>query len=587
MRLSRLGVLSGLLSLSWAGTTVQKPGLVVPPVYAARLNDTKALFVESYEAYRKYAWGHDDLAPLSKGFVDSRNGWGSSVVDAMSTMVSNNYACSEDGFKPSCEGHHGIERTSSLTPMRLLFDASPHELQEYIEEAVNYTSTIDFTQSRIPGAVSVFETTIRYLGGLLSSYELSGKKYQVLVDKAREVADKMAFAWVGDSVIPFGFVDFDSNTPLYFTSNIAEAGTLSLEWYLLSKYTKNTTYADLSVAPVIHIANLPSPLPGLAAQGINPVTGEFIGGYVTWGAASDSYFEYLVKYARLTNTDNSIFIDTWKACLTGENRSLAKCCVRPPLTLRSGLCSKNRRLETLRISLITTTARFGLSARMSPGHVYAVAEMELNVLESLGLFPCRELAAGFHYTGGRLLNNQTIVDIALELNEGCWNSYASTATGIGPEAFAFISTDSNATDGSVSEDQLKFYSEHGFYITNSKYVMRPEVLESNFHAWRVTGDTKYLDRAGDAIDSFFRYLPAPVAYAPLVDVNNATGGLIDDMESFWFAEVLKYLYLTFDDPDNISLDKYVFNTECQPFEAPPALKSYDTPGRLTFVAQQS
>lgn len=36
---------------------------------------------------RKYAWGHDDLTPLSKSFLDSRNGWGASIVDAMTTLV--------------------------------------------------------------------------------------------------------------------------------------------------------------------------------------------------------------------------------------------------------------------------------------------------------------------------------------------------------------------------------------------------------------------------------------------------------------------------------------------------------------------
>ena len=46
---------------------------------------------------------------------------------------------------------------------------------------------------------SVFETTIRYIGGFLSAYELSGEKFPILVEKAKEVADKMAFAWVGVS----------------------------------------------------------------------------------------------------------------------------------------------------------------------------------------------------------------------------------------------------------------------------------------------------------------------------------------------------------------------------------------------------
>lgn len=47
---------------------------------------------------------------------------------------------------------------------------------------------------------SVFETTIRYLGGFLSAYDLSGQKFPILLEKAKEVADKLAFAWVGVSV---------------------------------------------------------------------------------------------------------------------------------------------------------------------------------------------------------------------------------------------------------------------------------------------------------------------------------------------------------------------------------------------------
>ena len=44
---------------------------------------------------------------------------------------------------------------------------------------------------------SVFETTIRYLGSLLSAYELSCNKFPALLQKAEQVAAKMAFAWVG------------------------------------------------------------------------------------------------------------------------------------------------------------------------------------------------------------------------------------------------------------------------------------------------------------------------------------------------------------------------------------------------------
>ncbi|KAJ6541128.1 glycoside hydrolase family 47 protein [Mycena sp. CBHHK59/15] len=483
MHLPCLVVLLGLSASSFAGVTVQKPGLVVPPAYASHRDDAEKLFVTSYNAYREFAFGHDDLSPVSKSFSDGRNGWGASIVDAMPTMF-----------------------VMGLT--------------DFFNEAVNFSSNIDFSKSQTSDTVSLFETTIRYVGGLLSAYELSGEAYPVLVTKAKEVADKMAFAWVG--------------------SNIAEAGTLSLEWFTLSKYTNNATYANLTAKSVKRIASLPAPLPGLAAQGIDPSSGQFVGGYVTWGGGSDSYFEYLLKYARLTNTDDTTFIDTWKTSTVGNHLYLAD--------------FDDQRLIRHVGSQLASWYR-----------------------TTLPLLECSS-----HYlSGGKLLQNQTIIDIALELNEGCWNTYASTVTGIGPEAFAYISSDGNFTGGGgISSSQLAFYQKNGFYITASDYIQRPEVLESNFHAWRVTGDTKYLDRAASAIASFNRFLPATVAFAGLNDVNSRNGGLIDDMESFWFAEVLKYLYLTFDDPEHISLDDYVFNTECQPFKAPPALSSYAGSGKL-------
>lgn len=115
-------------------------------------------------------------------------------------------------------------------------------------------------------------------------------------------------------------------------------------------------------------------------------------------------------------------------------------------------------------------------------------------------------------------------------------------TGIGPEAFAFSSKDGFFTGGTApTPDQLAFNAEHGFYITNPSYILRPEVLESNFYAWRVTGHTKYLDRAANAIKRFNQYLSANGAFAGLIDVNSINSSKVDNMESFWFAEVLKYL----------------------------------------------
>jgi mannosyl-oligosaccharide alpha-1,2-mannosidase len=127
------------------------------------------------------------------------------------------------------------------------------------------------------------------------------------------------------------------------------------------------------------------------------------------------------------------------------------------------------------------------------------------------------------------------------LHGGAYDS-PPTSTGIGPEVFAFTSSDGLYTGGSApTADQLTFNSLHGFYITASDYILRPEVLESNFYAWRVTGNPKYLDRAVSAVKSFNQYLSVNGAFAGLDDVNSKTSTRINTMESFWFGEVLKYL----------------------------------------------
>ncbi|SJK98514.1 related to Mannosyl-oligosaccharide alpha-1,2-mannosidase precursor [Armillaria ostoyae] len=490
-----------LLCTATIAGPVQKAGLSLPKDASIHRDAVKEIFQESYAAYKKFAFGHDDLSPVSESFSDGRNGWGASIVDAMSTM-------------------------------KIM------GLNDLFSEAVNFSHNIDFSRSQTSDTVSVFESTIRYVGGLLSAYELGGKKDAVLVAKAKQLADKLSVGWLlQNQTIPFGEIDFSDDSPVISTSNIAEAGTLTLEWETLTKYTGNKTYTQLTEGAVRQIANLPAPLPGLAAQGIDPTTGGFVGGYVTWGGGSDSYFEYLIKHARLSNTDDPLFVETWFTAVDSSIQHL------------------------LRTSTVGN-------------HVYLADFDDSRTIRHVGShLAC--FYGGNWLFGGKLLNNQTIVDIALQLVDACWNTYASTATGIGPETFAFISSDGNFTGGSsISADQLSFYQQHGFYITGSDYIQRPEVLESNFYAWRATGDTKYLDRAASAINSFNTFLPTTVAFAGINDVNNKNSSKIDDMESFWFAEVLKYLYLTFDDPDHISLDTYVFNTEAHPFEAPKAKDVY-------------
>ncbi|KAF5371789.1 hypothetical protein D9758_003529 [Tetrapyrgos nigripes] len=486
-----LGLASGVL-----GGNVQKSGLALPTDAQANREQVRNTFIRSYEAYKKHAFGHDEYTPLSQSFSDSRNGWGASIVDAMDTMAIMG-------------------------------------LDQYLEEAINFTSQIEFSKSKTSDSVSVFESTIRYIGGLLSTYELTDKRYPALVDKASQLGDKLSFAWVGNNDIPFGHIDFSSNTPQKENSNIAEAGTLTMEWWALSKYTGNQKYIQFAEKAARRVASNPAPLPGLPAQSINPNTGSPVGGYVSWGGGSDSYLEYLIKYPRLTNTDDQFWTNLWLAAVDSSINHL----------------------------LMTSTVG---------DHVY------LGDIDSQG----RRVHVGSHLAcfhggnwimGGKLLNNDTIVNHGLDLVEGCWNTYASTGTGIGPESFAWTSSDGGYTGGPTpTPSDQAFYQQNGFYITTSSYILRPEVMESNFYAWRATGNTKYLDRAAQVLDHFQEYLTANDAYSGLGNVqdNSIHTPRIDRMESFWFAETLKYLYLTFDDPEHISLDEYVFNTEAHPFKAP-------------------
>ncbi|THU83180.1 seven-hairpin glycosidase [Dendrothele bispora CBS 962.96] len=484
---------------------VQKPSLEIPPSALKHRDDVKNIFRESYNAYRKFAFGHDDLLPVSRRPLDDRNGWGASIVDGMATM-------------------------------KIM------GLDDFFNEAVDFVGKIDFSESQTSDTVSIFETTIRYLGGLLSAFELSGKQHNILVEKAKQLTDKMAFAWATkDQTIPWGFIDFTTNTPTIANTVIAEAGTLDLEWSRLSIYTGNDTYRRLAEGSVRTIAGLTDPLPGLAAQIIKPATNEFADNNITWGGGSDSYFEYLIKYARLTNTDDNLFADTWHTA-------------------------------------VDSSIKFLLRKSTVGNHLYlAETDNYGKIVHASSHLAC--FHGGNWILGGKLLNNKTIVNFGLELAEACWNTYASTETGIGPENFEFISDDSfQSSDTIPNRQQREFYEKHGFFITVASYILRPEVLESNFYAWRVTGDTKYLDRAASAIDSFKKFLQVDSGgFSGINDVDDANiqrGDRIDKTESFWYAEVLKYLYLTFDDPDHISLDKYVFNTEAQPFEAPPAKPVY-------------
>lgn len=143
--------------------------------------------------------------------------------------------------------------------------------------------------------------------------------------------------------MPYNEIDFTTHKAVPGVSNIAQVGTDTLEFYTLSKHTGNDNYRQLAEKGVRAVIDLADPLPYLPAQEIDPSTGEFADKYVvsyafaecrsmthsarqTWGGGSDSYFEYLIKYARLTNTDDTTFVTAWLGAVDSSIKNLLRVC---------------------------------------------------------------------------------------------------------------------------------------------------------------------------------------------------------------------------------------------------------------------
>ncbi|EJD45452.1 seven-hairpin glycosidase [Auricularia subglabra TFB-10046 SS5] len=467
---------------------IQLPGLTLPAGAAANKELVHQTFLKGYNAYRQFAFGQDDLTPKTPGATNPRNGWGATIFDAMPTL--------------------NIMGETTL-----------------YNEAVTFARQVDFSRSKTSDTVSFFETTIRYLGGMLSAYELTGRNDAALLAKAKQLGDKLSVGWAGRKV-PVQFINFNTSTPQNVggQNDLAAAASNILEFAKLAQYTGNQTYLQLADMTMRTIANNPNPVfPGLPPETVNG-DGTGSGSTVSWDGGYDSYLEYLLKYGRLTNFKDPLWTNTWVNAVQSSITNLLK----------------------------TTTAqnRTYLSSVTGGIHDYGMGDLAC-------------FAGGNWIMGGKLLNRDDIFQAGLRITDGCIATY-QTGSGLGPGGWQYAPTDAGA---SIPASQQAFYAQHGFYITDASYDVRPEVFESAFYAWRATGDTKYQDFAASGIRAINNFLNSTAGFAPLNDVTQTRWSLNNqgnDLESFFFAEVMKYLYLMFDDPAHISLDEWVFNTESHP-----------------------
>ena len=109
----------------------------------------------------------------------------------------------------------------------------------------------------------------------------------------------------------------------------------------------------------------------------------------------------------------------------------------------------------------------------------------------------------------------------------------------------------------------------------SPQLLNVETIESIFYAYRLTGNKTYQDWAWNAFQHITIATKAPFGFSSISNVMSQDGGNKTNIqESFFLAETLKYFYLIFDNPERISLDEWVFNTEAHPLKRGPKFTNY-------------
>merc|ERR1712107_128444 len=105
----------------------------------------------------------------------------------------------------------------------------------------------------------------------------------------------------------------------------------------------------------------------------------------------------------------------------------------------------------------------------------------------------------------------------------------------------------------------------GLKCVDCRSLLRPEIIESLFYMHRATGDDTYRRWGLEIFSAFKRYSHVKTGgYTAYGDVRLESNGQMDQVDSFWLAETLKYLWLLFGGWPDLDLGKWVFNTEAHP-----------------------
>nr|XP_016937145.1 mannosyl-oligosaccharide alpha-1,2-mannosidase IA isoform X2 [Drosophila suzukii]XP_016937147.1 mannosyl-oligosaccharide alpha-1,2-mannosidase IA isoform X2 [Drosophila suzukii] len=443
-------------------------------------NQVVKMMEHAWHNYKLYAWGKNELRPLSQrphsASIFGAYDLGATIVDGLDTL----YIMGLE--KEYREGRDWIERKFSL--------------------------------DNISAELSVFETNIRFVGGMLTLYAFTGDP--LYKEKAQHIADKLLPAFQTPTGIPYALVNTKTGGAKNYgwasggSSILSEFGTLHLEFAYLSDITGNPLYRERvqTIRQVLKEIEKPK---GLYPNFLNPKTGKWGQLHMSLGALGDSYYEYLLK--------------AW---------------------LQSGQTDEEAR-EMFDEAMLAILDKM---VRTSPGGLTYVSDLKFDRLEhKMDHLAC--FSGGLFALGAATRQND-YTDKYMEVGKGitntCHESYIRAPTQLGPEAFRF----SEAVEARALRSQEKYY------------ILRPETFESYFVLWRLTHDQKYRDWGWEAVLALEKHCRAAHGYCGLRNVYQQEPQKDDVQQSFFLAETLKYLYLLFSDDSVLPLDEWVFNTEAHP-----------------------
>jgi mannosidase alpha-like ER degradation enhancer 2 len=258
----------------------ETPGGAPPAPDPPTAAQVRAAFLHAWQGYRRYAWGHDDLDPLSRKPHD----WYG--VPLLMTPV--------DGY-------------DTMLLMGLRDEAA--DAKRLILDSLSFDQDV---------SVQVFEVTIRLLGGLLSAYEMDGDARFLRL--ATDLGDRLLPAFRSPTGMPFRYVNLRTGATRDPVSNPAEIGTLMLEFGTLARLTGRSVYYDTAKHAALQLFQRRSEL-GLVGSTIDVRTGAWQDSTSHVGGGMDSWYEYLLKSWRLFNDED--FRRMWETSVGPMHRYLA------------------------------------------------------------------------------------------------------------------------------------------------------------------------------------------------------------------------------------------------------------------------